>query len=392
MNKVILHIDMDAFFASVEQASNPKLKGKPLIVGGRGQKERTVVTACSYEAKAYGIESGMSCVEAFRLCPRAEFVVADSSKYLYASDFIFGLLKNYSPNVEAASVDEFYLDITGLETRFGSYEKIGILIKDEIKNSLGITGSVGISETRLFSKIASKLKKPDGLYIMWKKDIKDALRDLPIQKIPGIGKALQKKLNELNVFKFSDLSRHKRHLYYDRFGKVGLWIHDISRGEDADWVSFWGERTGQPKSIGHSYTLPHNIYELNVIRAWIRMLSEMVATRLRRESLEAKTVHLFIRKPDFGFLSKQKSFEEATSDGGLIFERALLILKMILPERISIRALGLSVSGLNAHLDSYLFENDAKKGRIFKNMDFINDKFGEWSIYPASISFIVENN
>lgn len=387
----ILHIDMDAFFASVEQAHNPRLKGKPLIVGGRPDKKRTVVCAASYEAKALGIDSGMSTQEALRICPHAEFVSADSSKYLYVSKQIGIMLKNYSPQVEQASVDEFYLDITGLDKLFGSYLDLGMQIKQDIQKRFGITGSVGISLNRLMSKIASKLKKPDGMFILNIEDISSVLKDLPIQKIPGIGRSLTEKLNDLSIFTFADLQKFPADFYQERFGKIGSWIYTVAHPEFADdeTIDWIDQKPKAPKSIGHSYTLMNNIYTRDEIEAWLQLLSEMVGFRLRKHKLETNTVHIYLRKPDMKFISGEKNFKEYSSDSNHIFKRALFLLDKFKAGNIEVRALGLSVKNFVPATGNFLLTDSKKRVQICNAQDEINQRFGDWTVYPASICEIV---
>jgi DNA polymerase IV len=387
----ILHIDMDAFFASVEQAYNPRLKGKPLIVGGRADKRRTVVCAASYEAKALGIDSGMSTQEALRICPSAEFVVADSAKYVYVSNQIAGMLKNYSPQVEQASVDEFYLDVTGMDKMFGSYLELGMQIKHAIEKRFSITGSVGISLNRLMSKIASKLKKPDGMLIMGIEDIAFVLKDLPIQKIPGIGPSLRQRLNDLSIFSFADLQKFSADFYQERFGKIGLWMYAVAHPEFADEEQIDGinQIPKPPKSIGHSYTLMNNIYQRQEVEAWLQLLAEMVGFRLRKHKLEANTVHVYLRKPDMKFISGEKNFKEYNNDSNHLFKRALFLLDKFKAGNIEVRALGLSVKNLLPATGNFLLAEAQKRSRICNAQDEINQKFGDWTVYPASICSIV---
>ncbi|MBU1044367.1 MAG: DNA polymerase IV [Candidatus Omnitrophica bacterium] len=388
----ILHIDMDAFFASVEQAYNPRLKGKPLIVGGRADKQRTVVCAASYEAKALGIDSGMSTQQALRICPNAEFVSADSAKYLYVSDQIAEMLKNYSPQIEQASIDEFYLDITGLDKMFGSYFDLGMRIKQEIKKKFSITGSVGISVNRLMSKIASKLKKPDGMMIMPRADIISVLKDLPIQKIPGIGASLSAKLQDLSIFSFSDMRKFSADFYQQRFGKIGLWMYALAHpeivvaDEEIDWVD---QKPKDPKSIGHSYTLNQNIYTRGEIEAWMQLLAEMVGFRLRRHNLEANTVHIYLRKPDMKSISGEKNFKEYNNDSKQIFKRALFLLDKLNTKNVEVRALGISVKNFMPATNNFLLADAQKRYQICNAQDAINKRFGDWTVYPASICSIV---
>ena len=388
----ILHIDMDAFFASVEQAVNPRLKGKPLIVGGREDKRRSVVCAASYEAKRLGIDSGMSTQEAFRICPNAEFAVADSAKYLYVSKQIGNLLHNYSPQVEQASVDEFYLDITGLDKRYCSYLELGMDIKNNIKNSFDITGSIGISVNRLMSKVAAKLKKPDGMVIMEIGDIACFLKDLPVEKIPGIGKSLKERLNNYSIFSYSDMCRISEDFYVDKFGKVGVWMFAVANPSlfTEDDIHWFNESDAAPKSVGHSYTLPRNIYARHEVEAWLRLLCEMVGTRLRRYKLESRILHISLRQPDLTFISKEKNFKEFTNDSGDLFRRALFVLDKLKSRNIQIRALGVTARGLGPYTGTFLLNDQKKRKQLFNAQDDINHRYGDWTLHPASILSVRE--
>ncbi|MBN3038497.1 MAG: DNA polymerase IV [Candidatus Omnitrophica bacterium] len=388
MSKVILHLDMDAFFASVEQQANPKLKNKPLIVGSRTDRRRTVVAACSYEAKAFGIESGMSSQEAFRLCPQAIFVPCDSTKYIYTAQEISKMLKDFSPQIEMSSIDEFYLDITGCERIFGSPKALGRLIKQKIKERFGITGSIGIAPNKSMAKLASKEKKPDGLVIWAKKDLPGILKDMPIEKICGIGPKMTLYLQQMSIFSCGQLANTSIRLLAERFGKYGLWLKEIARGEDTDRVELSATPELPPKSVGHSYTLEKNIFNIEAIKAWIRLLCEMVATRLRNLLLEGSVVHLYLRGPNLQWWSRQKKFAESTLDGQSIYKRCLIIMDNLAQPRNPIRALGVTVSGLVPARSIYLFDEDKKRDSLLSAIDDINQRFGEWSIYPARLTSI----
>ncbi|MFH1460373.1 MAG: DNA polymerase IV [Candidatus Omnitrophota bacterium] len=384
--KKILHLDMDAFFASIEQAINPKLKGRPVIVGGRKNQKRTVVCAASYEAKKLGIDSGMSTQAAFKICPEAEFVAADSTKYLYTSRQIYKLLTNYSPQIEQGSIDEFYLDITGMDKTFGSYLNLGQSIKTAIKKKFDITGSIGISLNRLISKIASKLNKPDGLIMLEKENIKPVLADLKIEKIPGIGPSLTAKLNLLSVFYFKDIEKISLDFLYKKFGKVGIWLYALTHPEeDGQGIHWISDPKELPKSIGHSYTLAQNIYKQEDIQGWFRLLSEMVGTRLRQIGLEASTISIYIRKADMKAISCEKNFKSFVNNSGDLFQRVLFILDKLKLRNISVRALGVSARNLNLSGNNFLFESDKKKYNVDSAQDKINEKYGDWTLYPASI-------
>lgn len=388
MNKRILHLDMDAFFASIEQAANPKLKGKPVIVGSRTNKYRTVVAACSYEAKASGCKSGMSTQEAFSLCPEATFVPADCSKYIYTAKETLHLLQAFSPQVEMASIDEFYLDITGCERLFGSAQRIAQLIKAKIRHQFGITGSVGIAHNKLMAKLASKMKKPDGLVIWERKDLAAVLKDMPVEKISGIGPKITANLQQMSIFSCGELANAPEGLLVGCFGKVGLWLAQAARGEDTDSVGYFQEPQTAPKSVGHSYTLERDTSNIEAITAWIRLLCEMVAQRLRHLSLEGSVVHLYLRSKNLQWWSKQKKFAQATFDGLCLYQRCLLILERFIPGNTAVRALGVSISGLTQANCAYLFEADKKRGHLLFALDQINRCFGEHAIYPAKLAII----
>ena len=383
--KKILHVDMDAFFASVEQAANPALRGKPLIVGGRKNQERTVVCAASYEAKRRGVDSGMSAQEALRRCPDAAFVAADSAKYLYVSREIFRLLQDYSPQVEQGSVDEFYLDITGCDRWFGSYEALARHIKQSIVRRFHITGSVGISVNRLISKIASKLEKPDGLVILEQDAIVARLASLAVEKVPGIGSSLSRQLHLSGIFTFADLRQVSADSLLSRFGKVGLWMYAVTHpGPDHDSVSEYSADAAAPKSVGHSYTLPRNIYQEDEVRAWLRLLCEMVAVRLRHQQLESAILHMYVRSPDMAFRGKEHNFKVPTSDPACLYERAVRILDII-KYRGAIRALGVTARRLSPAARIMLLAEEQRRSRLLQAQDAINDRFGDWTVHPASV-------
>lgn len=380
MNKIILHIDMDAFFASVEQAVNPVYSGRPLIVGARGRKYNTVVAACSYEAKAFGIHSGMSTRTAFRLCPQAAFVAADSAKYIYTSDEILRMLKDYTDKGERASIDEFFLDVTGMG--FSAAELMARDIKEKIKRKFSITGSVGIAPSRILAKMAAKQKKPDGLLVVEEDRVLDFLKDIPVEDVPGIGPRLKEQLNLLCVFTCGQLHDLTAEFLVGRFGKVGAWMRGISRMEDGYEINNWENEELPPKSIGHSYTLEKDIYRVETLRVWIRLLSEMVAYRLRKAGLQARVIHLYLREGN-SFLSRQRTFYSATSDASEIYRRCLLIFNSFSCRGIGVRALGVSTSSLVPSEEIFLFETDKKRHCLIRTVDAINEKFGEWAIHPA---------
>lgn len=377
---------MDAFFASVEQAVNPRLKGHPLIVGSRANKYHTVVCAASYEAKALGIDSGMNTREAFRICPQVKFVVANSARYIFTSERIFELLKDFSPNLGYVSIDEFLVGLEGLKGVLAEPVEVARKIKQAIKEQFSITCSIGIAPTRILAKLASKLDKPDGLRVIEAGQIPKVLQDLPIQVLCGIGSSLKTRLNSLGIITLSDLFEAPKELLASHFGKVGQWLYEAVRPSNDQPVTVFDAKNNPPKSISHSYTLARQTANNDTIFAWIRQLSEMVSERLRRQNLEAKTVHLYLLNLDQnrGF-SHQKTFDQATSDGYELYKRCRLILGPNKGINFKVRAIGVAASNFAPEDGMFLFNEQAKRHRLLQAQDSINSKIGEWSIFPAQV-------
>jgi DNA polymerase-4 len=386
---MLLHIDMDAFFASVEQQINPALRGKPVIVGSRDNKYHTVVAAASYEAKAYGIKSGMSSYEALKVCPHAEFVACDSAKYTYVSREIFELLHDYSPCVEHATIDEFDLEVAGLEPIFGSSLDLGKLIKKRIREAFGLNCSVGIAPTWILAKLGTKIRKPDGLILINDANLYTIIKGLPIEKICGIGPALTAHLQALGIFTCDQLKVAPENILIDNFGQsTGHWLYAVLRtDENLTWQKGEIDASETPKSIGHSYTLPRETRDKNIIYAWLRMLSEMVAERARKGHFTGRTVTLWISSKNDSS-NRQKTYSIPTNDGWEIFVRSRAILgqkKGIIPV---VRALGVSLSGLISDCALPLLTEQKKREALLSAMDRVNARYGDWTLSPAVLNLI----
>jgi DNA polymerase IV len=384
---MFMHIDMDAFFASVEQVINPGFKGKPLVVGSRDNKFHTVVCAASYEARAYGIDSGMPSAQAFKLCPHAQFVAADSAKYVYTSRKIHEILQGFSPQIEYLSVDEFVLSPDGLELIFGPPEEMARKIKDEIRREFSLACSIGIAQTRIMAKLASKLAKPDGLLTVQNKGFLELLTATPVEKLCGVGPALKQGLNDLGVFSCLELLKTPSNLLSQRFGKVGLWLYESVRLHSQDSpVGAVDSPKEPPKSIGHSYTLPKAISQKSAVLAWIRLLSEMVSVRLRQQNLGAKTVYLNLGSKGAN-LAKQKTFFEPTFDGLQIYQRCLSILSQSNLIKLSgVKFVAVSTSNLSLPERPFLFPEENRREALISTLDRINQRFGDWTVFPAILS------
>lgn len=377
---MILHIDMDAFFASIEQAINPRLKGKPLIVGSRDNKLRTVVCAASYEAKALGIGSGMSSIEALKLCPNLEFVAAEQSKYIWTSEQIFELLKGYGFELSYASIDEFRMDIeNSLDPK-----DLALDIQKQIYANFNITASIGIAKNSLLAKLASKLNKPNGIAILTEDNLTGILSKTPAKKLCGIGVKSEAILDNLGIKTCLDLYQKTPQFLEQIFGQNGLNLYVSLHSTECLEAS--GEDS-IPKSIGHSYTLPMASKTPRFILAWIRLLSEMVAQRLRQQNLVSKTVHLWLNGPEIGNFGQQKTFQQAINDGYEVYHRCLKIMLKIDKNTPKIRALGVTCSSLTGQSYLPLFKEQKKREELLKTIDKINQRFGDGSIFPALITF-----
>ncbi len=382
---MIMHVDMDAFFASVEQQVNPSLKGKPVIVGGRDNKYRSVICAASYEAKAFGIDSAMPSWEALKICPQAVFVAADTAKYIYTSQQIFEILGSFSPRVEKYSIDEFFIGVEGCEKIYGSYENMGRQIKKTIKERFGITCSIGVAPTKITAKLAAKMRKPDGLMVFEKDEMLKVMKTIPVEKICGVGPRLTKRFHLLGIYSCGELAEFPEKVLIEHFGIMGRWLRGVCRVEEVGIFDDEQDAEAPPKSVGHSQTLREVTGDQQFVKDWIYLLSEMVGQRLRRKGLQGRTVHFYISNGFEAGFAKQKTFVEPTYDGYEIYQHCLHIIRMLGIDRLSARVLAVSVSHLSSLDDRYLFEKDIRRDRLLKQMDLINDRFGPWTVFPASL-------
>ncbi len=382
--RTILHVDMDAYFASVEQKANPHLRGKPIMVCG-DPNGRSVITTSSYEARAWGVKTGMMLWEAKRVCPQGILLPCDPDKYVEVSLNLLNIYKEFTPVVEVFSIDESFLDITGTERLFGNPLQLAQKLKKRIREEIGLTCSVGIASTKLLAKLASDMRKPDGLF--WLKDEKVAefLKDLPISEICGIGPKLTLYLNKLGIRTCGELSRYPVELLEDRFGKIGIYLHRMALGMDEGPVllaeSGVKEDEEKVKSVGHSITLPKDTYNREVAKNYLLSLSEQVARRLRRKHYKGKTVSLVIRFPDFSHFSQQKTIKEFIDDAREIYQTALYLLEQISIETSGARLVGVSVSNLIKGVGQLsLFKEEWREQMLLEAMDEVNDRYGEFTL------------
>jgi DNA polymerase IV len=382
MDRLILHIDMDAFFISVEQRDNPALLGKPAAVCG--SLSRSVVTSATYEARPYGVRAGMSTQEAKRRCPQLILVAGNHSKYTETSARIFTILKKYTPMVEVASIDEAYLDITQSLLLFQSPLHIAQSVKDQIRESEQLTCSIGVAPNKLLAKLGSGLKKPDGLVVIRKEDVEEILKDLPVSKLYGIGPKLTETLNSIGIFTCGQLGKFPVSFLSKRFGAIGEGLHEMGLGLDSSPVIPF-DKEEDAKSISHSVTLEEDTSDPNILRKVLLQLSERVSRRMRREGFYGKRIALTVRYSDFFTFSKQKTLSKWINSGNEIFQYASEIFKSVSHPK-PIRLLGVGVSHLKkewCQLD--LFEKRGKKDDLLKAMDRVNERFGDWTLTWAGL-------
>ncbi|MEA2550049.1 MAG: polymerase [Chloroflexota bacterium] len=380
-NRTILHVDLDAFFAAVEQRDHPELRGKPVIVGGGGPHDRGVVSTASYEARAFGVHSAMSLREAGRRCPTGIFVPVDGAKYQAASKDVMAVLRRFTPLVEPISIDEAFLDVTGSRILFGDGEAIGKRIKDEVRSSVELTISVGVATTKLVAKIASDLRKPDGLVVVQPGDEATFLAPLEISRLWGVGEKSAAALREYGVRTIGDLAVLPDDLLIRRFGKHGASLAQRARGMDDDPV---GDRDAA-KSIGHEHTFDVDTSDREVIERTLLGMSEGVAGRLRDSGVRASTITVKIRDTTFRTITRQRTLPEPTDLTDPIFRTALELAR---PEvrGLRIRLLGVTASGLGEREQLSLFAaDDPRRRKVTEAADAVRHRFGERAITRARL-------
>jgi len=384
--RIVLHFDLDAFFAQVEEVADPTLRGRPVFVVGHSMTSGVVLTA-NYEARRYGVKTGMALREAKKLCPFACLVPADSDKYSDTSEQIFAHLTTYSPLVEIFSIDEAFLDITDTYLPWGTPEALALAIKRWVFENFRLTLSIGIAPNKLLAKLASEWKKPDGLLRIRPERIGETLESLPVEKFCGIGPRLKAHLHQMGIFTAGELGRFPESILRERFGIMGSVLRRMGQGIDHSPVLRM-DYAPEPKSMGHSYTLTRPTRDRESLFRYLLWLSEKVARRLRRRHYEGRVVHTVIRFSHFETVSKQQDFGFFTDHGGTLFQCAKRIFSRIDRPHETIRLLGMSVSDLRpSGREGWLFEEGLRERRLLEALDAINDKYGEFTLRPAFLVF-----
>ena len=381
----ILHVDMDAFYASVEQLDHPEYKGRPVIVGadpkdGRG---RGVVAACSYEARKFGVRSALPISRAWKLCPEGVYVRPRMQRYAEVSAQVMEVFRRYTDLVEPLSIDEAFLDVTGSIALLGAPEKIARSIKKEIRESTGLTGSIGLAPNKFLAKIASDLKKPDGFVIVEEKDIEAFLRDLPISRLWGVGPKTEQRLNEAGFRTIGQLAAASREALIRSLGSLGEHLFQLSHGKDErPVVPNW-----EPKSISSETTFDEDTDNREQLLQTILELSDHVAERLRKDGSRARKVTLKLRYSSFSTHTKQHSLDKFIQTGEELAAVARTLFSQF-PLTQKIRLIGVSAGDLHRDggdpLQLPLFGESNEKEKLSHTVDEIKKKFGSDAIRRAS--------
>jgi DNA polymerase IV len=384
--RTYFHLDMDAFFVSVEELFDPSLKGKPVVVGGKSN-ERGVVSAASYAARKFGVHSAMPLRTAYKLCPQAIFVEGHRDRYMDYSGRVYKILQGFSPRVEMASIDEAYLDLTGTERLHGPPLKAAHRLHALVKESTNLNCSIGIAASRMVAKVASDQAKPNG--VLWIIPGREAefLAPLDVRKIPGVGKVTEKNLNECGIRKVGDLAALDDAFLESRFGKWGVALAGKSRGMDAGgWYDGEIGEGNDPKSISHEHTFSVDTKEGAQIDAMLVRLAEMVARRLRDHSLYARTVQIKLRYTDFSTFTRARTLERATQIDTELAEAVRDLFHKAWTGG-AIRLLGVYAQSLGADEGQTSLLDEGKTERWRKTLaavDKMRDKYGDSTVSLAA--------
>lgn len=375
MPRAIIHVDMDAFYAAVEQRDRPELRGRPVVVGGPVEG-RGVVSAASYEARPFGVHSAMPMTEARRRCPHAVFLPVQMKRYQEVSSEIRGILFRFTPLVEPLALDESFLDVTASQALLGPAGEIAGRIKSEIFEATGLTASAGVAPNKFVAKIASDLEKPDGLVVVPHDGVRAFLENLPVSCIWGVGKVTARILEEMGIRSIGQLSRFPVELLESRLGKTGLEIRKLACGDDDRPV----EPYTDARSVSHEETFAEDIGERAVIKRELYGLAEKVGYRLRKSGMRGNVVQVKVRYPDFSTVTRRITLQEPTNNDRVIFREALSLLGRTEAGRKKIRLLGVCVAGLRPEeMAGQLGLFTGKEQRIEKEIravDRIRERFG----------------
>ncbi|MHC4480450.1 MAG: DNA polymerase IV [Planctomycetota bacterium] len=389
--RVVIHVDMDAFFAAIEQRDDPRLRDRPVVVGAdpKGGEGRGVVSTCSYEARRYGIHSAQPISQAYRLCPEAVFLPVAMKRYGRESRRVRELLAEFTPRLQFISIDEAFLDVTGSLRLFGGKRRIAERIQGRIEEETGLSASLGVAPNKLVAKIASDLEKPRGLVIVEPAEVCGFLAPLEVRRLPSVGPRMEQSLRRLGVGTIGELARLPEEELARRFGEWGRDLWRKARGLDDGPV----EESGEVKSIGHEHTFEEDTEEADLLLRTLMRLCEKTARRMRKAGLRGRTVTTKVRFEDFSTLTRQQTLERSVAEASELYAEALENFRLAVPALRKVRLVGVSVSGLfeadrepSASVQVPLFEHggplpgEEVSRRIARAEDAVKDRFGEDAI------------
>ena len=379
--RMIMHMDMDAFFASVEELADPNLRDKPVVVAGPGQ--RSIITTASYPARKFGIRTGMTVGQAKVLCRSIVVIKSDYRKYSDASKKVMATLESFTPDVHTTSVDEAYLDVAPILDSFGTYLELGREVKRRVKSVTGLTCTVGIAQNWLLAKLASGINKPDGLTILEPEKVEALLEKTPVEKMCGIGPVTTRKLNEMGIRTCGQLGRYPVEYLRSRFGSYGIKLSGMGRGEGDTHLDPCRRDHSSAKSIGHSVTLSEDLTDRLTMKKVLQTLAEMVGRRARRHSCRGKTLTLTWRYDDFTTRTKSSTLPSQICLTEEIYRMSAALLDKIEIQR-PVRLLGVSLSDLSfEEFNTSLLPEEIRREKVQKSLDGINDRFGEFTLAYA---------
>jgi DNA polymerase-4 len=382
---MILHVDMDAFYASVEQRDRPELRGRPVIVGGSADS-RGVVSAASYEARKFGVHSAMPTVTARRLCPQGVFLPVRMDHYAHISRQLREIFLAFTPLVEPLSLDEAFLDVRGCESLFGPAPETARQVKARVRRETDLVASVGVAPNKFLAKLASDLGKPDGLLVVEADKVREFLGPLPVSRIWGVGAKGERRLHALGIRTIGDLAALPERLLTDHLGEVGRHVWQLAQGQDDRVVV----PDREAKSISTETTFARDQGDREVLRSWLLELVEQLGARLRQAGLRARTVELKVRSSDFKTLSRSVTLPEPTDRTAEIWQVAVELFERRVPRGVlPLRLLGVGGTGLvrDASVQGMLFEDGwhVRQGALDQTLDEIRARFGAGAIRRGGV-------
>jgi DNA polymerase IV len=387
MNRTILHVDMDAFYAAVEQRDHPEYRGKPVIIGSdpKQGKGRGIVATCSYEARKFGVHSAQPISQAWRLCPQGVYLQPEMGKYERVSGRVMTIFLEFTDMIEQVSIDEAFLDVTGSEKLFGAGPEIAAKIKKRIREELGLTASVGVAANKFIAKVASDLKKPDGLVVVEPGHEREFLAPLPVGRLWGVGPKTEASLKLAGLERIGQIADLQHGELTLRLGKTGAHLWQLAHGID--------DRPVLPeegfKSIGHEVTFEHDTADLELLHATLLSLSEKVTYRLRSNRARARTIAVKYREADFSTYTRRTTLNNPVNTAEIIFPAAQKLFKSLLRDQVLVRLIGIYASNLEIDAAgtqmSLLDAAPQKNQKLATAMDSIVERFGNQAITRAAL-------